>query len=104
MRLHVHAAVDPPDLTGDVAGGVRGEEVHDAGDVVPGGPAVGDAAVLFTARQQRGGDTLETALAAKLTAVVDDYDLAAMQGLAEGRPHRAFDPPGVVVDDDNNNK
>ncbi|GAA4754643.1 hypothetical protein GCM10025783_29650 [Amnibacterium soli] len=44
-------------------------------DVVPGGPAVGDAAVLFTSREQRGGATLADALAAKLTAVVDDYDL-----------------------------
>jgi chromosome partitioning protein len=50
-------------------------DVRPSLDVVPGGPAVGDAAVLFTARQQRGGDTLEKALAAKLTAVVDDYDL-----------------------------
>ena len=44
-------------------------------DVVPGGPAVGDAAVIFTARQSRGGATLEDALADKLTAVADDYDL-----------------------------
>src|SRR5918997_6509283 len=33
-RLHVQAAVDAPDLTGDVAGGVRGEEVHDPGDLL----------------------------------------------------------------------
>lgn len=44
-------------------------------DVVPGGPAVGDAAVIFTARQQRGGVSLEEALAAKLAGVADDYDL-----------------------------
>ena len=44
-------------------------------DVVPGGPAVGDAAVIFTARQSRGGATLEETLADKLTAVADDYDL-----------------------------
>ena len=44
-------------------------------DVVPGGPAVGDAAVIFTARQQRGGATLEEALADKLAAVAEDYDL-----------------------------
>ena len=44
-------------------------------DVVPGGPAVGDAAVIFTARQSRGGATLEDTLADKLTAVADDYDL-----------------------------
>src|SRR5918998_164398 len=32
--LHVKAAVDAPDLPGDVAGRVRGEEVHDAGDLL----------------------------------------------------------------------
>src|SRR3712207_2191762 len=32
--LHVQAAVDAPDLPGDVAGRVRGEEVHDAGDLL----------------------------------------------------------------------
>ena len=44
-------------------------------DVVPGGPAVGDAAVLFAGRQQRGGATLEDVLEAKLAAVQADYDL-----------------------------
>ena len=34
---HVHAAVDAPDLAGDVGGGVGGEEVHDPGDLL--GPA-----------------------------------------------------------------
>src|SRR5918998_6497357 len=32
--LHFQAAVDAPDLPGDVAGRVRGEEVHDAGDLL----------------------------------------------------------------------
>lgn len=44
-------------------------------DVVPGGPAVGDAAVVFTARQGRGGAGLDEILADKLSAVADDYDL-----------------------------
>src|SRR5690242_6984250 len=35
--LHVESAVHPPDLAGDVAGGVGGEEVHDPGDLL--GPA-----------------------------------------------------------------
>src|SRR3712207_1112791 len=32
--LHVHAAVDAPDLTGDVGRRVSGEEVDDAGDLL----------------------------------------------------------------------
>lgn len=51
------------------------QDVRPKLDVVPGGPAVGDAAVIFTARQQRGGDSLEEALAGKLAGVADEYDL-----------------------------
>src|SRR5690349_9072183 len=41
--LHVESAVHPPDLAGDVAGGVGGEEVHDPGDLLgPAEPPHGD--------------------------------------------------------------
>lgn len=44
-------------------------------DVIAGGPAVGDAAVIFTARANRGGDSLEDTLGSKLADIADRYDL-----------------------------
>lgn len=44
-------------------------------DVVPGGPAIGDAAALFNARASRGGGELADVLEAKLGAIANNYDL-----------------------------
>lgn len=44
-------------------------------DVVPGGPAVGDLAAIFGARESRGAERLDTVLEGKLTAIAEEYDL-----------------------------
>lgn len=50
-------------------------EVRDRLDVVPGGPAIGDAAALFTSRASRGGEDLGSVLEAKLSDIAGNYDL-----------------------------
>lgn len=50
-------------------------DVRERLDVVPGGPAIGDAAALFTARASRGGGELADVLEAKLGEIAGNYDL-----------------------------
>jgi chromosome partitioning protein len=47
-------------------------------DVVPGGPAIGDIASLFIARQARGAGDLADQLETSLSAIANDYDLILM--------------------------
>lgn len=51
-------------------------DVRENLDVVPGGPAIGDAAAMFAARASRaGGVSMADALEEKLGAIADDYQL-----------------------------
>lgn len=50
-------------------------EVRPGLDVVPGGPAIGDAAAVFGSRAIRDDEGLDDVLASKLTPVANDYDL-----------------------------
>lgn len=49
--------------------------VRDRLDVVPGGPAIGDAAAVFTARASRGATDLGDVLESKLAEIAGNYSL-----------------------------